>query len=222
MKDLSDYSSLIFDCDGVVLNSNNVKTQAFRKVCTQYSQQATDELIKYHQENGGISRYVKFKYFLDQILPKYSLSKEIPAIEKLLEDYSQEAYSGLLNSSIAKGLKELRKKFTYQKWFIISGGDQSELRQLFEERRLSKFFNGGIFGSPDTKEEIIKREIQESNLTNPILFLGDSRADHLAAKAYGIDFIFLSSWTDFSQYNEYCMHNNIKMLSQLEDLMYLE
>ena len=32
MKRISQYKYLIFDCDGVILNSNNIKTEAFGEV----------------------------------------------------------------------------------------------------------------------------------------------------------------------------------------------
>ncbi|UQB43268.1 hypothetical protein JX580_05170 [Thiomicrospira microaerophila] len=36
-------------------------------------------------------------------------------------------------------------------WLIVSGGDQQELRGVFAARDLAKYFEGGIFGSPETK-----------------------------------------------------------------------
>ena len=32
IKEMKRYKSLIFDCDGVILNSNKIKTEAFRKI----------------------------------------------------------------------------------------------------------------------------------------------------------------------------------------------
>ena len=64
MIKISKYKSLIFDCDGVILNSNKIKSNAFRKVLKKFNQIAVDEFIKYHKDNGGISRYIKFEYFL--------------------------------------------------------------------------------------------------------------------------------------------------------------
>ena len=43
------YKSLIFDCDGVILNSNKIKTEAFRKILQKYNQNAVDEFINYHK-----------------------------------------------------------------------------------------------------------------------------------------------------------------------------
>ena len=102
MIELSKYNSLIFDCDGVILNSNKIKTNAFRKVLKQYHQKAVDEFIKYHLSNGGISRYEKFKFFINTILPKFEaieLNKK-NFLRELLDNYSKESKSALFNCEI--------------------------------------------------------------------------------------------------------------------------
>ena len=53
------YHSLIFDCDGVILNSNQIKSDAFYNVAKQFGDIAAKKLLKFHLENGGISRYKK-------------------------------------------------------------------------------------------------------------------------------------------------------------------
>ena len=57
MFKISEYNSLIFDCDGVILNSNEIKTSCFRKILKRYNQDAVEDFIDYHKKNGGISRY---------------------------------------------------------------------------------------------------------------------------------------------------------------------
>ena len=67
------YKSLIFDCDGVILNSNQIKTDAFKKVLKKYNTNAVDEFITYHRKNGGVSRYIKIENFLKNILLRENL-----------------------------------------------------------------------------------------------------------------------------------------------------
>ena len=59
---IKDYETIIFDCDGVILNSNNIKIQAFYETALIYGHDLANELVKYHIENGGISRYQKFEF----------------------------------------------------------------------------------------------------------------------------------------------------------------
>ena len=99
---------------------------------------------------------------------------------------------------------------------VISGGDQSELRTLFAEREIAGMFDAGIFGSPDNKDTILTRELANGNLAQPAIFFGDSRYDHEAATRAGLDFIFVSAWTELNKWEEYCAVNNIAVIDRLE------
>ena len=58
---------IIFDFDGVILESVSVKTEAFRKLFS-FAPEHIDEIIQYHKDNGGMSRYDKFRYIYKSIL----------------------------------------------------------------------------------------------------------------------------------------------------------
>ena len=60
---MKNYSHLFFDCDGVILNSNKVKTNAFYKIAVKHGEDSAKKLVNYHINNGGISRYKKIKFF---------------------------------------------------------------------------------------------------------------------------------------------------------------
>ena len=213
------YKSLIFDCDGVILNSNKIKTEAFRKTLQKYNLDAVDEFIKYHKENGGISRYIKLENFLKNILPKYDKNLRFNKFELkiLLENYSYQCKSALCNAEVTKDLSKLRELSGNIPWLIVSGGDQIELREVFKKKGLSEYFNGGIFGSPDTKNDIIKREISNGIIKFPALMLGDSKLDHIAAESNKIDFLFVYQWTDFTEYKKYCIINSINKIKTVSD-----
>lgn len=198
--DLSHYATLVFDCDGVVLNSNRVKTQAFHSTAMPYGTAAAAALVAHHVANGGISRYVKFSYFLSTIVPKFAPhlvpDRGAPGLEELLSAYAEAVRAGLMSCEVAKGLRDLRAATLKSRWLIASGGDQDELRAIFAERGLSHYFNGGIFGSPETKHNILAREIDRGNIIKPGLFIGDSNYDIQAAERAGLDFVFVSEWTE--------------------------
>lgn len=212
---VSDFKTLVFDCDGVVLNSNKVKTDAFFKVGLVYGEAAANCLVDYHTLNGGISRYKKFDWFLQNIVA----GQKGPNLEQMLAAYAIEVKSGLYTCDITDALADLREHTRQAKWLIVSGGDQDELREVFSARGLSQLFDGGIFGSPDSKDIILARELSKKNITLPALYLGDSRYDHIVAKTVNIDFLFLSMWTEFDNWLEYCLVNNIKVRSCVSELM---
>lgn len=209
--DISKYNSFIFDCDGVILNSNALKTQAFYKTALPYGISAAKKLVDYHLENGGISRYKKFAWFLDKVVA----NQPGPNLEQLLLNYAKEVKNGLLTCNIADGLIELRQKTKHANWLIVSGSDQKELRDIFAVREITKFFDGGIFGSPDNKNQILAREKANGNIREPALFLGDSKYDHEAATDAKLNFVFISYWTEFSDWKNYCKSHNIYALHSL-------
>jgi HAD superfamily hydrolase (TIGR01549 family) len=201
MKDIDQYQTLVFDCDGVVLNSNKIKTQAFYDVAKVYGHEAAQALKDYHVQNGGISRFVKFEYLLTEILKKPIDQNEL---KQLLDNFAHEVKNALMTCEVAEGLAELREQTKHANWLIVSGGDQEELREVFKARGLDHYFNGGIFGSPDTKDTILAREIENGNITRPALFLGDSKYDYQAAQTAGLDFIFLTQWTEVKDHQAWC------------------
>ncbi|NWO01553.1 MAG: HAD family hydrolase [Idiomarinaceae bacterium] len=215
---ITSYSTLVFDCDGVVLDSNKVKTESFYRAALSYGERAADELVEYHVKNGGVSRYKKFSYFLDYIVKKPSET----ALKELLTDYAANVQVGLQNCAIAPALERLRNKTPHTRWLIVSGGDQAELREIFQMRGLSDWFDAGIFGSPDTKEDILTRELENGNILTPALFIGDSKYDFKAAKFVGLDFVFLSGWSEVKGWESWVAENGICATRNMESLMSLE
>jgi phosphoglycolate phosphatase-like HAD superfamily hydrolase len=212
---LIDYSTIAFDCDGVILNSNKVKTNAFYDAALPYGENNAEELKNYHTQNGGISRFKKFRWFVDHFLER-SLRNE--AYEQLLTRYADIVEKGLLNCEFNDDLYELKKQTPNAKWLIVSGGSQSELRALFKNRNLSYLFEGGIYGSPDSKEDIFDRELAKNNISVPSLFIGDSKYDYFSSSKYGLDFVFLSQWTEVDNWKSFCEENGINYVDSLKSI----
>lgn len=211
MKNLGAYKTLVFDCDGVVLNSNHAKSEAFRMAALPYGIKEAEEFVNWHRSNGGVSRYEKFKYFLKVMVP----GRQGPNFEEMLSCYAKEVWEQLCTCEVAQGLDLLRSATEHANWFIVSGGDQEELRNLFKIRGIGRYFNGGIFGSPDKKIDILNREIAAGNIRFPAIFFGDSALDYQAASLAGLDFVFVSDWTEFSEWESFCVEKSIDFISNL-------
>lgn len=215
--DLQQYKTLVFDCDGVVLDSNQLKTEAYYRVAVGYgaNHDQAQALVDYHVRLGGISRFIKFRYFLDEIMHQ-PVTEE--AMEELLESFAEEIHRELLTCEMAPGLLELRALSKDTRWMLVSGGDQTELRSLFAERGIDKLFDAGIFGSPDNKDVILEREVANKNLAKPAIFFGDSRYDHEASVRAGLDFVFVSHWTELQNWQAYCRNHRITVVERLSDV----
>ncbi|MFI3155423.1 MAG: HAD hydrolase-like protein [Methylococcaceae bacterium] len=209
------YCTFVFDCDGVIIDSNPVKTEAYRQVAQPYGEDIAKALVEYHVIQGGVSRYEKFAYMLTELLGEPLIDEKVRDLARL---FSECMYNNLLTCPVTEGLKELRRATERSRWMIVSGGDQNELRRLFVERGIASLFDGGIFGSPDNKDETLAREQLLGNLSFPALFVGDSRYDHEAAERAGIDFVFASAWTEFSDWQEYAATWQFPVVSSVRDL----
>lgn len=216
---LADYTTLVFDCDGVLLDSNRVKTEAFHQAALPYGEAAANALVAYHVTNGGISRYTKFAYFLDYIVPNLAPDAAGPDLQSLLKNYAVAARSGLMKCAVAERLDELRQATSEQNWLIVSGGDQTELREVFSARGLDSLFDGGIFGSPDSKDAILARELANGTIDKKALFLGDSAYDYRAANKAGLDFVFISQWSEVQNWESFVQKHNLNTFSTLGQLI---
>ncbi len=214
--DIKKYKSIVFDCDGVVLDSNLVKTEAYFR--TAKSLGATDAqaqaLVDYHVRLGGISRYHKFDWYLREVLHQPATPE---AVQVLLDEFARELEVVLMECAVAEGLPALRAASTAN-WMILSGGDQQEIRTLFAKRDLAKYFDGGLFGSPDNKDTVLAREKENGNLQFPALFIGDSKYDFEAATRAGLDFVFLSAWTEVADWQNFCAEHQILVLGAIKDM----
>ena len=194
------YKTIIFDCDGVILDSNNIKTEAFYSSVLHYGKDLATKFKLYHEENGGISRYKKYEYFFSDILKK---PLEKLSYDRAIAYFYDAIIRDLLTCPVNSYLNEFKLITPSSKWVVVSGGDQSELRYVFKKRGISKFFDLGIFGSPSSKEEILSQLKKDNYLNEPVLFLGDSKYDYEAARAFDIDFLFISCWTEFRAWKDY-------------------
>lgn len=219
---LSKYNTLIFDCDGVILDSNGIKTEAFYSAALPWGADAAKIFVTYHMANGGISRQRKFAHFLENILPRLYPSAvpgvDGPGLDELLVRYGKFVRTGLGACPVADGLEALRSLTQNATWCIVSGGDQNELRDVFAARGINHFFDSGIFGSPDSKDTILARELALGNIDKSALFFGDSRYDYEAARRAGVDFAFVSGWTDFINWQSFVSTAEIPSLDSLSQL----
>jgi phosphoglycolate phosphatase-like HAD superfamily hydrolase len=216
MIELNKYNTIIFDCDGVILNSNFQKIEAYRNTALAYgaSKLQAEELVAHHVELTGISRYVKFKYFLKEIM-----SEEITdySMKKLVDTLNEEVINLLKDCEIASGIEKLKSQTKKSIWMVASGGDQEELRFLFKEKNITSYFEGGIYGSPSSKHQIVEEKLK-SNSFLPALFLGDSLYDIETAQKFNLDFVFVYGWTDLKDWKNICQEKNLTYVEKIHDL----
>ena len=130
-----DYFSYIFDCDGVILDSNNLKTEAFREILKNENKKDVELFIKYHVSNQGINRYDKLKYFFEKIKKLKNYENEY---NQLLKKFSLISYRKVCDSKYTKGIINYLKDLKSHKinTFVISGSDEKELLEIFAKKKM--------------------------------------------------------------------------------------
>lgn len=215
--ELLKYRTWLMDCDGVLLDSNRLKTDAFREVALEFGEAAADRLVAYHVEHGGVSRYVKLRHLQERILGQ-TFDERLQV--RLLAAFSARTKALLLECPVTEGCLELLDAVgRHAAAFVVSGGSQDDLREVFAARGLARHF-AGIHGSPQTKLAIVDALRASDACAKPFVFVGDARADHEAADRAEADFIFVHRYSEMASWREYvAAHPSIVVAATLAELV---
>lgn len=173
-------SAVVFDCDGVLIESNVVKTLAFGQTVKAFGQKAMDQLMNYHREYGGISRFKKFEWFYREVV-KAPLSDE--TMDALCDRFTRLCIESVLDAPMVAGAKESLERLSGRlPMFVASGTPDKELKDILIQRKLAPYFKG-IHGTPPEKQDLLDRIITENRLDPAeVLMVGDAITDLKAAQ----------------------------------------
>lgn len=218
MRNIQEYKTIVFDCDGVLLNSNKTKVQAYYNVAKRMggTDMQAQAFVDYHIAQGSFPRNGKIKYYLENVVQQKETTE---LMQQYLDTFDKILDESLMQCELAAGLTALKAHTRTACWMVLSGGDQIGLRQIFERRDLMQYFECGVFGGPEIKEAVLAREKANGNIQFPALFVGDSKYDHQASTGEGLDFVFLNGWTEFADWEVYCRENNITVRSNIQALL---
>jgi phosphoglycolate phosphatase-like HAD superfamily hydrolase len=186
----------LFDCDGVILNSNLIKKDAFYLIAKECNHPSPSNFVKWCSENNGISRHVKLKRLCDELLNSSN------SVEKLIDRYSELVTSKLILSDITPYLNEMKQMDAIEAigWGIISGGSKGEISAALNNKGVDHLFNLGIYGNPKNKYEIFEQYFSKYIADASIIYFGDSKYDYEFASSVGIDFVFVEDWSESKDY----------------------
>lgn len=175
---------LVFDCDGVILDSVPVKTRAFARLAEPYGPEARDRFVMYHTVHGGVSRFRKFAWFFREVLGREITPAESGEWGKKFSEY---ALDEVRRCDLIPGAMEVLDAWSGRlPLFVCSGTPTEELRLVLEERGLANYFTG-VYGSPPAKGEALAGIVRQcqSLAAEDVLMVGDSITDQDAAEYAG-------------------------------------
>ncbi len=183
--------NFIFDFDGVILDSLETKTEAFYQMYLPYSKEIALKVKKYHLQNGGVSRFEKFKYWHKKYLGTLLNENEIL---KLSNNFSKLVLQNVINSDEVNGAFNFIKKYSSKyNFFIITGTPQNEINIIIEKIKLQNYFKE-VLGSPKNKIEWCNYLLNKFDLvSSETIFLGDALSDYEAAKHNDFHFALRST-----------------------------
>lgn len=191
-------AAIVFDCDGVLLNSNELKTACFREVLEAGGYDAGDiaRFVEFQRASFGMSRYHLFEMLLGwELVVRPSLDRD-----QLLTRYAEALGGRYVTCAATPGMHDVVGKLAAEvPVYIVSGSDQAELRAVMAERGDASMFRL-ILGSPTNKFDnltLVLDDLATDRAADPadIVFVGDAEADMTAARKAGMGFVYMDNFS---------------------------
>jgi phosphoglycolate phosphatase-like HAD superfamily hydrolase len=181
------FDAIVFDFDGVLVESVDIKARAFGKLYASYGQEIAQRVVDYHMTHAGISRYVKFKVWQEEFLglPYNDLEGE-----RLSWQFSRLVVDAVCSAEYVLGAEAFLKAYHMRlPLYVASGTPEAELREIVSMRNMNHFFTA-VRGAPTSKGRILEEIIcQEGYQRTRVLMVGDAMADWQAAQEAGTAFV---------------------------------
>lgn len=179
--------AVVFDFDGVILESSDLKTEAFRQLFIEEKPELLRQIVAYHKQNMGISRFVKFRHIHEHILRKPYTDETERGLGSRFADLIDD---GIKNSAFVKGAREFLVEHHRQyDCFVASGTPEQELLTIAANKEIARYFRE-LHGSPKQKADILKDILRRYSLRKEeLVFVGDAPSDLRAARETGVIFV---------------------------------
>lgn len=179
--------AIIFDFDGVIAESTDVKTRAFRRLFENEGEAVAERVEQYHKENQGVSRFEKFRYIYREIL-----KRELDGVEylNLCEAFSRLVKDDVVAAQLVNGVLDfLEGNSARFLFFIASATPREEMEEIIRARGMKSYFRE-VYGAPTGKGEIVSSIMEEYGLlSDEVIYVGDAWSDFEAARSNGVHFV---------------------------------
>lgn len=187
----------IFDFDGTIAETNLLKSDAFSFAAKQFGSDIEKWFVKYHKENGGVTRQEKIRKLCQKVGNEDIYSHCLGLYEEYLAEH-------WLTCPLVRGVRSYLEGLDSVN-IILSGGAKVEIEDYLAANGLSPYFEE-VYGNPVDKVvnlEAIKSKYIHHN--TDILFYGDSKLDFELASSINAEFIFVkgvSEWVSVADYQD--------------------
>ena len=182
----STFQAFLFDFDGVIVDSVDVKTLAFARMFEPFGPEVVAKVVEHHRLHGGMNRMQKFLHYHKEFLHK---SLDNMEMEDLCRQFSFLVMDEVISASEIPGAQAFLEKWYKEiPCFIVSATPQDELREIIERRGLMHYFRD-VRGAPADKCKNLE-DILSSYALQPesCLYFGDAYSDYEAARSFSVNF----------------------------------
>lgn len=183
---MANISAIVFDFDGVILESADVKTEAFCDLYAEHGSDVVAQVRAHHMANLGISRFKKFAWIAENI---FGSSLDDTGLRTMGTRFSDLALAKVLAAPFVPGAEAALVALKGLPMFVASGTPHDELAMIVEKRNLRASFHE-VHGTPREKPEIVRDLLDRHQLVaDEVLFVGDGMSDYESACAVGTQFL---------------------------------
>ncbi len=183
---------IVLDFDGVLADSVEVKTNAFAELYRPYGANVVSRVVDHHRNNGGMSRYEKFRHYHKEFLGQM-INDDM--VDELSNAFSALVVEKVIAAPDIGGAKDFLNHYCNNDRVCVvnSATPTLEMHDIVKGRGLSGYFDA-VYGSPNSKKDnLIDIAKRFSVSLNDGVFFGDAASDFNAANALGMDFIGIGS-----------------------------
>lgn len=180
-------SVLVFDFDGVILDSATLKRQAFADLYADELEERRRAVVAYLSRRGGQPREVKFRHIEGQILGRDAGESRI---QELCERFKANVEQRLLDAPAIPGALEFLERWQGRRpLYLLSATPEPELRAIVTRRGLDRYFLEVIGAPPDKVSGLRNLLVRRGHAPADTVMIGDSYNDYRAARSNGTAFI---------------------------------
>lgn len=177
---------LCLDFDGVVLESVQVKDDAFWRLFEDEPEGARDRVLALHRATPGMRRPSKMAMLFREVRGREPNEEEVAALVMRFEGL---VFETLLLCPMVTGLEVLLERLVGVPLYVVSAAPVAEVRLVAERRGFDRRCRS-VLGSPPAKQELLG-EVLSRERVPPLhmLYVGDRAPDLAAAREHGIPFL---------------------------------
>ena len=197
---MDSYNVIIWDFDGVIKDSVEVKSVAYYLLFEPFGHDIAARVRIHHESHGGMSRFEKLPIYLQLAGEEESVTQ----VNEYCLRFSQLVTKAVIDAPWVPGVEVYLRSNPYsQKFILVSATPHDELIAILDALHLKACFFD-IIGAPVSKKKAIAMTLAAHSF-DPVdcLMIGDAREDQNAAQENNVQFLLRRHATNAQLFVDY-------------------